>query len=120
MQFIAESLAQKEQLMEEDKYSHVISLVTSWKNFLIVALKHLPFELTPEHKYFLADDAREALIQELEDMGSMKPVVLLAELCLILATKWGRYKCFYLFMQTNLQYRNLFGTSIPFSANIIF
>jgi hypothetical protein len=97
VQFIAESLAQKEQLMDttsEDAYPQVISLVTAWKNFLIVAIKHLPFELTPEHKYFLANDAREALIQELEDMGNMKPIVLIAELCLILATKWGRYKRF--------------------------
>jgi hypothetical protein len=84
----------KEQLMEvvgEEKYPQNIALVTAWKNFLIVAVKHLPFELTPEHKYLLADDARRALIQELEEMGSMKSIVLLAELCLILSTKWGRY-----------------------------
>jgi hypothetical protein len=113
-QFIAESLAQKGQLMEaasEDKYLQVVSLVTAWKNFLIVAMKHLPFELTPEHKYILADDAREALIQELEDTGNTKPVVLLAELCLMLASKWGRYRCIYHFMQTNLQYRSLSGTN---------
>jgi hypothetical protein len=94
VQFIAESLTQKEKLMEvagEEKYPQTIELVTAWKNFLIVAMKHLPFELTPEHKYFLANDARRALIQELEEMGSMKPIVLLSELCLILSTKWGRY-----------------------------
>lgn len=91
--FVAETLTVKEQLLEvagEEKYPQTIALVTAWKNFLIVAMKHLPFELTPEHKYFLADDARRALIQELEEMGSMKAIVLLAELCLILSTKWGR------------------------------
>jgi hypothetical protein len=96
LQFIAESLALKEQLMEvagEEKYPQTIALVTAWKNFLIVAMNHLPFELTLEHKYFLADDARKALIQELEEMGNMKPVVLLAELCLILSTEWRKYDC---------------------------
>jgi hypothetical protein len=115
VQFVAASLAEKEQLMEaagEDKYAQAVSLVTAWKNFLTVAVKHLPFELTPEQKYFLANDARESLIQELEDMGNMKPIVLLAELCLILATKWGRYKyvptCPY---GLCLQYRIINGTS---------
>ncbi|XP_069692288.1 nucleoporin Nup188 [Periplaneta americana] len=91
--FIAESLTRKDQMTqsaEDERYLQAISLVTAWKDFLIVALKHLPFELTAEQKYFLADNAREALIQELEDMGSMKSIVLLAELCLILTTKWGR------------------------------
>lgn len=78
---------------DEDRYPQTVSLLCAWKDFLIVAAKHLPFELTREHKYFLADDAREALIQELEDMGNMKSIVLLAELCLILATKWERYEC---------------------------
>jgi hypothetical protein len=94
VQFIAESLTLKEELMKvagEEKYPQTIALVTAWKNFLVVAIKHLPFELTPEHKYFLSNDARKALIQELEEMWSMKLIVLLAELCLVLSTKWGRY-----------------------------
>ncbi|XP_021941566.1 nucleoporin NUP188 homolog [Zootermopsis nevadensis] len=96
--FIAESLSQKGQLIEaasEEKYSQVISLLNAWKNFLTVAMKHLPFEFASRHKYFLANDAREALIQEMEDMGNMKPIVLLAELCLILTTKWGRHSIKY-------------------------
>ena len=60
---------------------------------MVVAAKHLSFDLTPQQKYFLADDAREVLIQELENMGNMKSIVVLAELCLILATKWERYEC---------------------------
>ena len=76
----------------EDRYPPTVSLLCAWKDFLIVATKHLPFELTPEQKCFLADDAREALIQELENMGNMKSIVVLAELCLILATKWERYE----------------------------
>jgi hypothetical protein len=75
----------------EEKYPQIIALVTAWKNFLIVAMKHLPFESTAEQKYFLANDARKALIEELEQMGSMRAIVLLAELCLMLSTKWGRY-----------------------------
>jgi hypothetical protein len=95
MQFVAESHDQKDELVAaagEDRYPPTVSLLCAWKDFLIVAAKHLPFELTPQHKYFLADDAREALIQELENMGSMKSIVVLAELCLILTTKWERYE----------------------------
>jgi hypothetical protein len=94
VQFVAESLVQKEELVEAtgtDECPKTVSLLRAWKDFLIVAAKHSPFKLTPERKYFLADDAREALIQELENMGNMKAIVLLAELCLILATKWERY-----------------------------
>jgi hypothetical protein len=76
----------------EDRYPPTVSLLCAWKDFLIVAAKHLPFELTPQQKCFLADDAREALIQELENMGNMKSIVVLAELCLILDTKWERYE----------------------------
>jgi hypothetical protein len=76
----------------EDRYPPTVSLLCAWKDFLVVAAKHLSFELTPQQKYFLADDAREALIRELENMGNMMSIVVLAELCLILATKWERYE----------------------------
>lgn len=89
-EFVAESHVQKDAAAGKDKYPPTVSLLCAWKDFLIVASKHLPFELTPQQKHFLADDAREALIQELENMGNMKSIVVLAELCLILATKWER------------------------------
>jgi hypothetical protein len=95
VQFVAESHVQKEELVAaagEDRCPPTVSLLCAWKDFLIIAAKHLPFELTPQQKYFLADDAREALIQELENMGNLKSIVVLAELCLILATKWERYE----------------------------
>ena len=76
----------------KDGYPPTVSLLCAWKDFVIVAAKHLPFELTPQQKHFLADNAREALIQELENMGNMKSIVVLTELCLILATKWERYE----------------------------
>jgi hypothetical protein len=94
-QFVAGSHVQKEELVAAagvDRYPPTVSLLCAWKDFLIIAAKHLPFELMPQQKYFLADDAREALIQELENMGNMKSIVVLAELCLILATKWERYE----------------------------
>jgi len=96
MQFVAESHVQKDDMVAaagKDKYPPTVSLLCAWKDFLIVASKHLPFELTPQQKHFLADDAREALIQELENMGNMKSIIVLAELCLKLTTKWERYEC---------------------------
>ena len=96
MQFVAESHVQKDEMVAaagKDRYPPTVSLLCAWKDFLIVAAKHLPFELTPQQKHFLADDAREALIQDLENMGNMRSIVVLAELCLILATKWERYEC---------------------------
>jgi hypothetical protein len=95
VQFVSESHIQKEDLAAaagKYRYLPMVSLLCAWKDLLIVAAKHLPFELTSRHKHFLANDAREALIQELENMGNMKSIVVLAELCLILATKWKRYE----------------------------
>ena len=75
---------------DEEMYSQALLLATAWKDFLMVAIKHLPFDLHIHQKHALANDAYETLIKELEEMSTMKPIVLSAELCLVLTTKWGR------------------------------
>lgn len=71
-----------------DETPEWLSLLTSWKDFLTIAMKFLPFKLDPTVKGLCFIKCLEVLNSQIVEMKDLRTVIILSELCMVSLSYW--------------------------------
>lgn len=73
-----------------DEIPEWLCLLTSWKDFLTISMKFLPFPIESSIKTLCFRKCLDTLNSQIVDMNDMRAIVILSELCMITLSHWKK------------------------------